>query len=418
MNMLSWRPVLAILLLLSLLAGGLLSRPAPRADVTRHVLADGATLVLASASRPGTTRIVLLLPAGQLLPDDRLLALAEAHDARLAQLPAGTGDCALDRRRLAEAEHLLQGPPTLVAGSGPGAAQAWRWLAGQGGTQARALSVDFALNQPDCAQALPERAAQGRWQVAWNAAPDAPTALFARRQANADTLIAPVGTPVSELLVAQVNRLLQGSAADLPLIELPGAPGAKTLALFYSGDGGWRDLDRDIAEEMAREGRPVVGIDALRYFWQHKSPEEGARDLAALMQHYREQWGVERFVLIGYSFGADVLPAFYNRLPAAEQRHVDAMLLLALARSGSFEIKVQGWLGQTGTEAATGPELARVPADKVFCVYGADERDTSGCTQPEALGERLETPGGHHFDGDYMALGHRLMRAIDERQKP
>ena len=58
----------------------------------------------------------------------------------------------------------------------------------------------------------------------------------------------------------------------------------------------------------------------------------------------------------------------YNRLPKADQQQVDAILLLALARSGSFEIEVQGWLGKAGQEAATGPELAKLPPEKVKTV--------------------------------------------------
>ncbi|MFU1924381.1 AcvB/VirJ family lysyl-phosphatidylglycerol hydrolase, partial [Klebsiella pneumoniae] len=80
------------------------------------------------------------------------------------------------------------------------------------------------------------------------------------------------------------------------------------------------------------------------------------------------------FVLAGYSFGADILPAIYNRLPGKDQQQVKAMLLLALARTGSFEIEVEGWLGKAGEEAATGPEMARLPAAKVFCIYGAEEK--------------------------------------------
>src|SRR3546814_10574790 len=59
---------------------------------------------------------------------------------------------------------------------------------------------------------------------------------------------------------------------------------ALPISLFLSGDGGWRDLDRDVAEEMAKIGYPVVGIDTLRYYWQHKSPEQSALDLTELMQ--------------------------------------------------------------------------------------------------------------------------------------
>ncbi|PXC08837.1 virulence factor family protein, partial [Pseudomonas aeruginosa] len=163
-------------------------------------------------------------------------------------------------------------------------------------------------------------------------------------------------------------------------------------------------------------GYPVVGIDTLRYYWQHKSPEQSAADLSKLMQHYREKWGAKRFVLAGYSFGADILPAIYNRLPGKDQQQVKAMLLLALARTGSFEIEVEGWLGKAGEEAATGPEMARLPAAKVFCIYGAEEKDESGCTQSQAVGEKLELPGGHHFDEDYLSLAKKMLQAIRDRE--
>lgn len=134
------------------------------------------------------------------------------------------------------------------------------------------------------------------------------------------------------------------------------------------------------------------------------------------MQHYRQKWGTKRFVLTGYSFGADVLPAIYNRLPAEDQKRIDAVILLAFARSGSFEIEVEGWLGNAGKEAPTGPEMAKLPAAKVVCVYGEEEADESGCTDHTAVGERLKLPGGHHFDENYPALAKRLIGDIENRQ--
>ncbi|MNY52371.1 Bacterial virulence protein (VirJ) [compost metagenome] len=96
---------------------------------------------------------------------------------------------------------------------------------------------------------------------------------------------------------------------------------------------------------------------------------------------------------------------------------MDAILLLALARSGSFEIEVQGWLGKAGKEAATGPELARLPAAKVLCVYGKEEAEESGCTQAGAVGEKLQLPGGHHYDENYPALAEKLLAAVAKRQE-
>ncbi|MET0948283.1 MAG: AcvB/VirJ family lysyl-phosphatidylglycerol hydrolase, partial [Pseudomonas sp.] len=40
----------------------------------------------------------------------------------------------------------------------------------------------------------------------------------------------------------------------------------------------------------------------------------------------------------------------------------------------------------------------------------------SGCTTTTAVGEKLQLPGGHHFDENYPALAKRLIAAIDKRQ--
>ena len=405
-------------LIIAALAAGLLfwHHPPTPAHLEQRRLADGSALSVAVPAERSKARVLLALPADQQLSAAELLALAQNAAARLVQFELPAGDCAAQQQRLQAAAEQLDGQPSLVAGIGPGAALAWRWLAGQHDDRAQALSVGFDLGHPDCAAPLPQQAAHGHWRIAWNDNPSDASAAFARRQGNADTLIGNYATSLPQLLREQLQELLQGRGAAMPVVEVPAQQPADTVTLFYSGDGGWRDLDRDVAAEMAVQGYPVVGIDALRYFWQHKSPEQAAADLAQLMADYRKKWGAKRFVLAGFSFGADVLPAIYNRLPGAEREQVDALLLIALARSGSFEIEVQGWLGKAGQERAIGPELRQLPAAKLLCVYGSEEAPESGCSLPDAPGERLELPGGHHFDKDYPALARRLVQAIRQRQ--
>ncbi|MDH4873000.1 AcvB/VirJ family lysyl-phosphatidylglycerol hydrolase [Pseudomonas sp. BN515] len=414
----NWRHLLLILIVL--LVGAILlfwSRPTPQAKLESLKASDGSPMTLANPAGAVQHRVLLLASGEQRLADADLLALARSSNARLLQLDLPASDCTAQQERLQQARETLDGEPTLVAGIGAGASFAWRWLAGQGNDNVQALSIDFSLDTPDCPAALPQKAPHGHWLAAWNDNPDDPSAAFARNQSNAETLISDYDTSLTQLLQQRLQSLLQGQGEPLPVVEVPATHSTGTVTLFYSGDGGWRDLDRAVADEMAKRDYPVVGIDALRYFWQHKNPEQGAADLSRLMKEYREKWGAKRFVLAGYSFGADVLPAFYNRLPKADQDQVDAILLLALARSGSFEIEVQGWLGKAGQEAATGPELAKLPASKVLCVFGKEEISESGCTQPGAVGENLELPGGHHYDENYPALAEKLLAAVAKRQE-
>ena len=417
-----WLHVL-VALLLALLAATLgfwlWTRPAPQPHLEHLALDDGSSLTLVTPGTQAKARVAIAVAPGQHLSDRQLLDLSQAGQAQLVQVTLPADDCLKQQQAVQQAIGHLSAAPTLVAGIGPGAAQAWRWLAGQSSDHARAISVGFTLEQPGCPSALPKTAPHGHWSVAWNDNPDDASAAFVREQANAETSISDYDIHLPQVLKGQLTQALagrDGSALDIPVVEVPAGQTTDTVTLFLSGDGGWRDLDRDVAGEMAKLGYPVVGIDTLRYYWQHKTPEQSAADLSELMQHYRQKWGTKRFVLTGYSFGADVLPAIYNRLPGEDQQRVDAVILLAFARSGSFEIEVEGWLGNAGKEAPTGPEMARLPAAKVVCIYGEEEGDESGCTDHTAVGERVRLPGGHHFDEDYPALAKRLIGEIERRQ--
>jgi type IV secretory pathway VirJ component len=128
--------------------------------------------------------------------------------------------------------------------------------------------------------------------------------------------------------------------------------------------------------------------------------------------------GVHDVLLIGYSFGADVLPASYNRMSPAMQSAVVQISLLGLAEKASFEFHVSSWLGLIGSDALPiAPEVARLDAAKVQCFCGQEE-DDSLCRNPVLAGaELIETTGGHHFDGDYHALAHRIIAGYERRKQ-
>ncbi|WP_426386193.1 virulence factor family protein [Pseudomonas brassicacearum] len=419
----SWRYVVAALLVLAVILGGgywYLKRPAPQPTLEQLAPTDGVAMTRVIPGTKPRAQVLVAVNEDQKLSDTQLTTLSRSGSAQIVQviLPK---DCMLQGRALQTGLRQLHGPATLVSGIGPGAVLAWRWLAEQKDDKAKAVSVDLALEKPGCTHLLPKSAAHGHWLVAWNDNPDDTSAGFVRDQRNAETSISDYDINLPQVLNNELRKILVGTdkakgGLSIPVVEVPASQTRDTVTLFLSGDGGWRDLDRDVADEMAKIGYPVVGIDTLRYYWQHKSPEQSAADLTELMQHYRQVWGTKRFVLTGYSFGADVLPAIYNRLPATEQQRVDAIILLAFARTGSFEIEVEGWLGNAGTEAATGPEMAKLPAEKVVCIYGGEEADESGCTDKTAVGEAIKLPGGHHFDENYPALAKRLIDEINKRQ--
>jgi phosphatidylglycerol lysyltransferase len=206
--------------------------------------------------------------------------------------------------------------------------------------------------------------------------------------------------------------------AGLPLIALPAMPHGPLLAIVFSGDGGWRDLDRSIAEKIRSEGVSVVGWDSLRYFWSRKTPAQTARDLGAVIDTYSARWGAAKVALIGYSFGAGVLPFAYDRLPPEAKRRVVQLSLLGFASTADFEISMLGWLGAPPTKNAlpTRPALASIDPSMIQCFYGRDEGESLCPSLAKAdKAEVIETGGGHHFDGDYDALAERILAGFRRR---
>ncbi|WNW11301.1 AcvB/VirJ family lysyl-phosphatidylglycerol hydrolase [Pseudomonas sp. DTU_2021_1001937_2_SI_NGA_ILE_001] len=432
-----WRYVLLVLaiILIAALGAWFWHRPPTPATLEHANLEDGTAITRVTPASRVKTRIALAVSTKDKLSDKQLQALGTDAGASVIQVELPADDCVLQEKVFQAALQKLDGPAQVVGGIGHGATLAWRWLATQDNDKAQAISVGFALqhvsNPPPeveegetppqiCDVPLPQKAPHGHWLAAFNDAPDDPSAAFVRDQPNAETSISDYDIPLPQVLNTELRHLLLGEndtgGSGVPTVEVPSAQSSDTVTLFLSGDGGWRDLDKVVAGDMAKVGYPVVGIDVLRYYWERKSPEQTAADLTELMNHYRQKWGSKRFILAGYSFGADVLPAIYNRMAPEDQERIDGIILLAFARSGNFEIHVDGWLGNAGTEAKTGPEMAKLPANKVLCVYGAEEKKDSGCTDTTAVGEVLELPGGHHFDENYPALAKRLMHKIDQWQ--
>jgi hypothetical protein len=255
---------------------------------------------------------------------------------------------------------------------------------------------------------------KGKWLAAWADQPAPETGVFVRGLAGAQTTIAPYDTPLDSILIGEIGKIGEkadgGRADSWPVVEVPSPSANTTVTLFYSGDGGWRDLDRALAGIMAERGYPVVGVDTLRAFWSGKSPSEAAKELSAIMAYYRTAWKAQKFILAGYSFGADIMPAVYNLLPENDRESVPLLVLLALGKNADFEIHVSGWMGKSSDGLPIQPELSRIPGNKILCIFGTDEKAESSCPSLSATGAHLlELPGGHHFDQDYSKLAGRII---------
>jgi type IV secretory pathway VirJ component len=197
---------------------------------------------------------------------------------------------------------------------------------------------------------------------------------------------------------------------DLPVDEVPASGSSPELALLMTGDGGWAGLDQELAARLAQSGVPTVGLNSLKYFWTERTPEETARDVARVLRHYLSAWNKQRVLLVGYSFGADVLPFVVNRLPADLRARIASVSVLGIDSNASFEVSVADWVGSGDGGPPTRPELAALGQLPVLCIYGEGETD-SICPGLPAGGAvtRAQVGKGHHFSGEYSALADRIL---------
>lgn len=369
----------------------------------------------------------------------------------LASLAKDTGDCIYTVSDIEELGHQLQRKagnaaflPPIIAGRGQGGALALAILAQTPkATIGQTLALDPEAGIPVTKQfCTPAQKTLTGDRMVYGLTdgdlPDPATVLLSSAapadgrdhvaslvSAHPDIDQRDVKDDVAKAYSDAIDELIAlGNAADnplgLPLTILETTPASDTMAVIYSGDGGWRDIDSEVASNLQASGIPVVGVDSLRYFWSERTPEETSNDLATIMRTYQKRWKVRHVLLVGYSFGADILPAAYNGLSDKMKARIPQVSLLALSHQVDYEISVSGWLGASGGKGAGDPldDIKRIDPSKIQCFYGADEEDDACRDLKGTQVETVEIDGGHHFDGDYPALAKRISDGLAKRMTP
>jgi len=237
-----------------------------------------------------------------------------------------------------------------------------------------------------------------------------PQYVEAYRRIAAETTPAPAGPP------AGATAGGTDDLSSLGLVEVTATgPGRDLMAVVVTGDGGWAEIDKRVAARLAEGGIPVIGWSSLKYYWTPRTPEGAARDLGRILDHYGRAWGKRRVLLVGYSFGADVLPFLVSRLPAELRARVALVGLLGLSEQASFEFHVAGWLGVETGHHPTVPEVARLEATPVLCLRGEDEADSACRLLHGAAARTVTLPGGHHFGGDYGRIADAVLADLATR---
>jgi type IV secretory pathway VirJ component len=171
------------------------------------------------------------------------------------------------------------------------------------------------------------------------------------------------------------------------------------VALLVSGDGGWYGFEQSIADSLAKLGIPTIGLDSKKYFWNRRTPEETATDIAKALVYYSKKWGREWFILIGYSLGAEIVPFIVNRLPEELKSRIALSVLLSPDTHTDFEIHISNMLGIGNRRNVYNvtEEIINMQDIPTLIIYGEGEKtDVPGLLAGTSVNIR-KIPGDHHY---------------------
>jgi type IV secretory pathway VirJ component len=204
------------------------------------------------------------------------------------------------------------------------------------------------------------------------------------------------------------------AALHLPLIEKPASSSQPYFALLLTGDGGWRAIDAGLADEINRHGIPVAGFLSDDYFEEPRTPEEVARDIGSVVDHYAALWKKSKVILIGFSRGADALPIVLVHMTPQERQRIALCALLGPSRSAELQI-VPFWKRVTVPSIALAPQLREVKDVRIACIHGEDEDESLCDVLPQGYAIDVTTTGGHHFGGRYAEVARMILGALPKR---
>jgi type IV secretory pathway VirJ component len=199
-----------------------------------------------------------------------------------------------------------------------------------------------------------------------------------------------------------IHAQIKENLAELPVNIIPAKKtGGETMVLLITGDGGWNTFSQKLAEEYAVAGIPVVALNSLKYFWKKRTPEESAAAISILLNKYSAEWKTKTILLCGYSFGADVMPFIYTRLPENLKEKISRIQLLSPSRYTDFEIHISYLFISKKMNVATEIEKINKP---VICYYGTSENEKPLKDVVMKNFKIITLKGDHHYENSFTEI--------------
>jgi len=199
---------------------------------------------------------------------------------------------------------------------------------------------------------------------------------------------------------------------DLPAA---GVGPERPALVMLSGDMGDRvGMTPKVAARLHARGYAIVTVNSLSFFAPGRTAAETSALIAGAMRRAMALGRTGHVVLIGQSFGADMLHAGLADLPVSARRPIRAVILVVPGRDIIFRASPVELAGLETPDALALPTAARLTWVPVTCIHGVEEA-SSLCPELSMPNvQRVTLPGGHRLDFDDAALTAAILPAIHQ----
>lgn len=188
----------------------------------------------------------------------------------------------------------------------------------------------------------------------------------------------------------------------------------RPLAVLYvSGDLGRRfGAGNAITKALVARGLPVVVLNSPTAFATHKSRGQVDTIISGSVREALTRSNAERLILIGQSFGSDMLATGLTSMPQDLRSKIAGVILVVPGKSVFFRADPTG-LSYRGTPDLTQAELMRgVGWTSVMCIFGATEADSLCPYLKGGNINRIALPGGHLLHRDYALVLRTIFKGL------
>lgn len=187
---------------------------------------------------------------------------------------------------------------------------------------------------------------------------------------------------------------------------------ANEVAVLFSGDTGLNaGVSMPVMRAFADHGLPVLGVNSLTVFATRRTPAQARAIVADAIRVAMRRSGASRVIVVGQSFGADMVQYAMATLDPALRRHVVQVILSVPGDTLLFKASPGGLL-DGAPDAPALPSARRIDWVPVLCVHGTREPH-SLCPLWHAPNVRVVAlPGGHYLDHDAARLSATLWHAV------